>query len=91
MPVPGTPIGELKGWQLDIRCSRCRRHVQLNVADVVARYPGTVRIGDVLRRLRCGGFRDEVRCNGRPSRVKLAEVSTYGKSMRKLRQVTVMG
>jgi hypothetical protein len=91
MPVPGTPIGELKRWQLDIQCSRCRRHVRLNVEDVAARYPSTLRMGEVLRRLRCGGYRGDEVCGAVPSRVKLAEVSRYGKSVRKLREVTVMG
>jgi hypothetical protein len=37
-----------------------------------------------------GSMRDEI-CGARPSEVKLAEVHTYGKSMRKLREVTVVG
>jgi hypothetical protein len=91
MPVPGTPIGALKTWELDIQCSRCRRHVSLSVGELAARYPGKVSIGEVLRRLRCGGLRGGERCQAPPSRVKLAEVARHGKSMQKLREVTVMG
>jgi hypothetical protein len=61
------------------------------VGDLAARYPGSVSIGEVLRRLRCGGHRGGEQCNAPPSRVKLAEVVRYGKSMQKLREVTVMG
>src|SRR5690348_5919253 len=91
MPVPATPISHLRDWELDIQCSRCRRHVRISIGDVGARHSGTVTIGEVLRRLRCSGTRYGVACNAKPSRVKLAEVSKYGRSMQKLREVTVIG
>lgn len=91
LPVPGTPLNELRRWQLDIRCSRCPRHVQISVTDLVARHPSNMRIGELLRRLRCGGFRDDERCNARPLRVKLVEISRYGKWVRRLRKVTALG
>jgi hypothetical protein len=91
LPVPATPIGVLRRWQLDIRCSRCRRHVVIRVEDLVRQYDHRTRIGSVLRSLRCDGLRDGGKCWGRPARVVLAEVHVYGKSMRTLRQVTVVG
>jgi hypothetical protein len=91
MPVPATPINHLRRWELDIQCSRCRRHVRISIDDVLARHVGHMTIGEVLRRLRCGGSRGGVRCNAKPSRVKLAEVSKYGKSFQKLREITVVG
>ena len=91
MPVPATPIGALKGWELDIQCSRCRRHIRLGVAYLADRYPPDARIGEVLRRPRCGATRGGKVCNAPPSKVKLAEVSRYGKSVIKLREVTVIG
>jgi hypothetical protein len=45
---------------------------------------------EVVRRLRCGGFRGENKCRAKPSRVNLVEVSHHGKSWRKLREVVVV-
>jgi hypothetical protein len=91
MPVPATPIWQLKGWILDIKCSRCRRYTVLPLGEVADRIGQEVSVSEVVRRLRCGGFRDNGKCRARPAHVKLVEVSYYGKSMRKLREVTVMG
>jgi hypothetical protein len=90
LPVPATPVWQLKGWQLDIRCSRCRRHTVLPLSDLVDRYGPEVSVIEVVRRLRCGGFRAENKCRARPSLVRLIEVSYHGKSMRKLREVVVV-
>ena len=38
MPVPATPIGDLTRWHLDVRCSRCRRHVPFPIARVYYLY-----------------------------------------------------
>jgi len=75
---------------LDIRCSRCRRHTVLHVSDLVDRYSPEVSVTEVVRRLRCGGFRGEDKCRAKPSRVTLIEVSYHGKSWRKLREVVVV-
>jgi hypothetical protein len=91
LPVPATPIGELRRWQLDIRCSRCRRHVVIRVEDLIQRHDRRTRIGGLVRRLRCDGLKGDGRCGGQPSRVVLAEVHVYGKSQRKVREVTVVG
>jgi hypothetical protein len=45
---------------------------------------------EIVRRLRCGGFRGENKCRAKPSRVNLVEASYYGKSWRKLREVVVV-
>jgi hypothetical protein len=45
---------------------------------------------DVVRRLRCGGFRGSGKCRGRPGLVILVKVTTHGKTTRKLRQITVL-
>lgn len=86
-PVPATPIGELKQWQIDIRCSGCRRYVTLRVEDLARRHGETLRIGPVIRSLRCS----DARCRARPSQVILAEVRHYGKSLRKVREIVVLG
>ena len=91
MPVPGTPIGELRRWQLEVRCSRCRRRVVLQLDTLTQRYDQRTRVGELVRRLRCRGLLNNERCGARPSQVKLAEVHVYGKSMRKVREVTVLG
>jgi hypothetical protein len=90
LPVPATPVWQLKGWLLDVRCSRCRRHTVLHVSDLVDRYSPEATVIDVVRRLRCGGFRRENKCRAKPSRVNLVEVSRHGKSWRKLREVVVV-
>ena len=87
MPVPATPISELTQWQLDIRCSRCRRHVPLRIQDLIEPYGQKTRISEVLRRLRCSGLRDGNPCRARPAQVVLIEVV----GDRKLREVTVIG
>jgi hypothetical protein len=87
MPVPGTPIGELSRWQLDIHCSRCRRHVPLRIQDLIEPYGEMMRIGEVLRRLRCSGLRDGKLCGARPAQVVLIEVANH----RKVREMTVIG
>jgi hypothetical protein len=58
---------------------------------VAKRYDQRTRIGGLVRGLRCDGFRDGDKCGARPSRVVLAEVHVYGKSMRKVREVVVVG
>ena len=87
LPVPATPIGELTRWHLDVRCSRCRRHVPLPIQDLVGPYGQKTRISDVLRRLRCGGLRDSKPCRARPAQVVLIEISNH----RKIREITVIG
>ena len=89
LPVPATLIWRLKGWLLDIRCSRCRRHTVLGLSDMVDRYGPEISVIEVIRRLRCGGFRGDSKCRAKPSRVNLIEVSYYGSSWRKLREVVV--
>jgi hypothetical protein len=90
LPVPATPVWQLKGWVLDIRCSRCRRHTVLHVSDLVDQYSPEVSVSEVVRRLRCGSFRGDNKCRAKPSRVNLVEVSYHGKSWRKLREVVVV-
>jgi hypothetical protein len=90
LPVPATPVWQLKDWVLDIRCSRCRRHTVIRVSDLVDWYSPEVSVIEVVRRLRCGGFRGENKCRAKPSRVTLVEVSYHGKSWRKLREVVVV-
>jgi hypothetical protein len=89
-PTPATPIGGMKDWQLHIQCRQCWRHVVLPLSSVAERLGGRVRIADVIRRLRCTGFRGHERCRGRPKRVTLVKVATYGKSTRKLREIVVL-
>jgi hypothetical protein len=90
-PVPATPIGELKRWQLDIRCSRCRQRVPLPIRDLIETYGHGLRIGDLVRRLRCSGLRDGKLCRAPPSQVVLIEVSDTGRLMRKVREIVVVG
>jgi hypothetical protein len=91
MPVPATPIWQIKGWHLEIWCSRCRRHTVLKLSDVAERFGRDIRVIEVVRRLRCGSFLYGARCGAKPSRVILVELSFYGSSARRLREVTVMG
>ena len=85
-PVPAMPIGQLKGWQLEIRCSRCRRYVPLPIRDLVEPYGYRTHISDVVRRLRCSGLRDGKRCWAKPSQVMLIEVV----NQRKKREIVVI-
>ena len=89
-PIPATPIGEMREWQLHIECGRCWRHVVLPLSSVAECLGGRTRIAEVIRRLRCAGFRGRERCRGTPKRVVLVKVATYGKTTRKLREITVV-
>jgi hypothetical protein len=89
-PVPGTPIGDLLDWQLHIRCARCRQHTVLRLDYLAEQHGGRMRVMNVILRLRCGGFRGEGKCRGRPKLVTLVKVATYGKSTRMLRRITVL-
>ena len=89
-PVPGTPIGDLKNWQLHIQCARCRQPVVLRLIDLAEQHGQQISVIDVIRRLRCTRFRGSDRCRGRPKMVTLVRVSTYGKSTRKLREIRVL-
>jgi hypothetical protein len=89
-PVPGTPIGDMTDWQLHVHCGRCRHHVVLPLDDLASHYGRRTRVVNVIERLRCGGFRGEGRCRGRPRLVMLVKVATYGKATRKLRQIVVL-
>jgi hypothetical protein len=81
-PIPATPIGEMKVWQLHIECGRCW------LAECLG---GRTRIAEVVRRSRCAGFRGRERCRGTPKRVILVKVATYGKTTRRVREITVVG
>jgi hypothetical protein len=70
---------------------KCHRHVVLPVESLTKHYSQDTRIIEVVRRLKCDGFRGGNRCGGKPSRVALGEVHVYGKSVRKVREVTVVG
>ncbi len=89
-PVPMTPIGDMTGWQLHVQCGRCRKHVVLPFDYLAEQYGRRTRIVDVIQRLRCGGFRGTTKCRGRPRLVTLVTVASYGKTTRKLRQITVL-
>jgi hypothetical protein len=78
-PVPATPIGDMKDWQLQVRCARCGRHTVLAL-DYVARRHGLRRpVIDVTRHLQCNSFYGQEKCRGRPRLVTLVKVATYGK------------
>ena len=89
-PVPATPIGDMKAWQLHIQCVRCRQRVILRFDDLAERHGRQISVMDVIRRLRCTRFRGSDRCRGRPKMVALVKVSTYGKSTRTVRRITVL-
>jgi hypothetical protein len=90
-PVPATPIGDLRQWRLDVRCSRCRQHTVLGFEYLAQRYGRRVSVSEIVRRLRCRGFRGEARCGAKPSRVVLIEVFVHGKSAEKVREIVVVG
>jgi len=71
LSVPATPVWQLTGWVLDVRCSRCRRHTVLHVSDLVDRHSPEASVIEIVRRLWCGGFRGENKCRANPSRVNL--------------------
>ncbi|MCW3476314.1 hypothetical protein [Limobrevibacterium gyesilva] len=89
-PVPATPIGDMKGWRLHIQCERCRRHSVLPLDYMAKQHGPRTRLIDVMLRLRCDSFRGAGKCRGRPRLVTLVKVAIYGKSARKLRQITVV-
>jgi hypothetical protein len=88
--LSNAPFGGEVEPAVDIRCSRCRWHTLLHLSDLVDRCSPEVSVSEVVRRLRCGGFRGDSKCRAKPSHVSLVEVSYYGKSMRKLREVVVV-
>ena len=90
-PVPATPIGDLMRWQLHVRCGRCRRDVVLMIAELTETYGEHIHTAEVVRKLRCDGTRGHARCGGRPSWVSLVQISAYGKSTRKVREMVVVG
>ena len=87
LPVPATPIGEMRRWQLDVKCSRCRNHVPLPIQDLIEPYGHKIRIAEVVRRLRCSGLRDGKLCRARPAQVMLIKVD----GRRKVHEITVIG
>ena len=89
-PVPATPIGDMREWQLHIQCGRCHRHVVLSLRSLCERLGERVHVAEIIRRLRCDGFRGRERCRGTPKRVILVRVETYRKSTRKLREIVVV-
>jgi hypothetical protein len=69
---------------------RCKRHTVLRVSDLADRYDSEVSVIEIVRQLRCGGFRGEDKCRAKPSRVNLVEVSYHESPRRKLRDVVVV-
>ena len=91
LPGAATPIGDLRQWRLDVRCGYCRQHSVLQLEYLAERYGRHVRISEIVRRLRCRGFRAEARCGAEPTRVALIEVLVHGKSVQKMREIVVVG
>jgi hypothetical protein len=87
LPVPATPIGEMRRWQFDVKCGRCRRHVPLPIQDLIEPYGHKIRIAEVVRRLRCSGLRDGKLCRARPAQVMLIKID----GSRKVYEITVIG
>jgi hypothetical protein len=87
LPVPATPIGEMRRWQLDVKCSLCRRHVPLPIQDLIEPYGHKIRIAEVVRRLRCSGLRDGKLCRACPAQVVLIKFD----GSRKVHEITVIG
>ena len=87
LPVPATPIGEMTRWQLDVKCSLCRRHVPLHLQDLIEPYGHKMRISEVVRRLRCSGQRDGKPCRARPAQVLLLKFD----GSRRVHEITVIG
>jgi hypothetical protein len=89
-PSPVTPMRYLQGWEFQIVCSRCRHLGSLTTAEVAERHGSDLRVHEVVRRLRCGGYRSDGQCRAAPSQVILAEVSRLGKSTRVVREIDVL-
>jgi hypothetical protein len=76
MPGPVTPIGELRAWQLILRCTRCNRKVVLALTDLAEKHGARVPVWRIIDRLRCQRRRDGEPCGGVPRRIVLAECDT---------------
>ena len=87
-PVPATPIGDLPGWQLHVWCGRCWHRTEIPLGELAPDYGRQTRVADVVRRLRCHGYRGSVKCGAKPRRVLLVKIAANG--MRKLREITVL-
>lgn len=89
LPMPATPIGDLKSWRLIIRCARCYRKVVLALVDIARTHGASLPVWRAVDRLRCQRRLDGSPCGGIPRRVVLAECDTYGKTTRITREVVV--
>lgn len=90
LSVPATPIGGLARWRLSLRGGGCKRQAILCLDHLAAAYGERTTMGDVVRRLRCSSFREEGRCQARPSWAERQETHIYGKTMRIVRTMTVI-
>ena len=89
-PSPVTPMRYLKGWEFQVVCSRCRHLGTLTTAELAERYGSDLRVHEVVRRLRCSGYRSNGQCRAAPSQVILVEVWRLGKSARVVREIDVL-
>jgi hypothetical protein len=88
LPVHATLIGDMAQWQLDIKCSHCRRHVPLHIKDPILPYGEKIRIAEAVRPLRCNGVLENGKlCRAKPSQVLLLKFD----GRRKVREITVIG
>ena len=88
-PTPATPIGAMGDWRLEIQCGRCLNHAILPVPYLVLRYGEALRIGDVIRRLRCCKVGRRGKCGSKPSELVLVEGFRHGKSFHEKRAIPV--
>jgi hypothetical protein len=86
-PVPATPIGDLKDWQLHIQCGRRWRHVVLHLDSLAEGHGHRMRVAEVVRRLRRISRRRAMPRNpeaGDPG------AGGYGKTAQKLPEIVVV-
>lgn len=91
LPMPTTPIGDLKSLRLVLRCARCNWKVVLALSDLAKKHGTRLPVWRAIDRLRCHRRKDGALCGSLPRSVVLVECETYGKSTRITRQVVVRG
>ncbi|MBO0711996.1 MAG: hypothetical protein J2P47_12035 [Acetobacteraceae bacterium] len=91
VPIPLSPLGELAGWYLNVRCGHCGRRVMQKVADLATRHGARLPVWRLVNRLRCRALmRNGAQCGGKPDLVTLVQGRERRKDFLIIREILVL-
>ena len=91
VPIPLSPLGELAGWYLSVRCGRCGHRMMQKVGNLATRHGARLPVWRIVNRLRCRALtRSCARCGGKPDLITLVQGRERRKDFLIVREIVVL-